>query len=105
MKAPLLKNPRLGFQDLVLIRRLVQLAPPLADRASQVLMLTLAGSSRRSNQIAYRWPAPVPATHGNLGVVGVEPVAARAAEVMVGDGREAGERPVRGLAGERVPPV
>jgi hypothetical protein len=43
MNAPLLKNPRLGFQDRVLIRRLVQLAPPLADRASQVLMLTLAG--------------------------------------------------------------
>src|SRR5690349_1918507 len=64
MKAPLLKNPRLGFQDRVLIRRLVQLAPPLADRASQVLMLTLAGSSRRSSQIAYRCPSPVPATQG-----------------------------------------
>src|SRR5215467_2091045 len=64
MNAPLLKNPRLGFQDRVLIRRLVQPAPPLADRASQVLILTLPGSSRRSNQIAYRWPSPVPATQG-----------------------------------------
>src|SRR5262249_26574144 len=70
MKAPLLKNPRLGFQDLVLIRRLVQLAPPLADRASQVLMLTLAGSSRRSSQIAYRGPSPVPATQGKNGSLG-----------------------------------
>src|SRR5947207_6430848 len=64
MNAPLLKNPRFGFQDRVLIRRLVQLAPPLADRASQVLIRTLRGSSRRSNQIAYRWPSPVPATQG-----------------------------------------
>src|SRR5436190_16893728 len=64
MNTPLLKNPKLGFHDRVLIRRLVHLAPPLADRASQVLIRTLRGSSRRSSQIAYRWPSPVPATQG-----------------------------------------
>jgi hypothetical protein len=52
MNAPLLKNPRLGFQDLVLMRRLVQVMPPLADRAYHVLMLMFAGDRRRSNQIA-----------------------------------------------------
>src|SRR5690349_8991585 len=64
MNAPLLKKPRLGFQDWVLIRRLVQVTPSLADRASHVLMRMFAGSSLRSNQIAYRLPLLAAAIHG-----------------------------------------
>ena len=67
MNAPLLKKPRLGFHDWVLIRRLVQVTPPLADRASQVLILMFAGSSLRSNQIAYRFRCLLPRPRGRTG--------------------------------------
>jgi hypothetical protein len=52
MNAPELKKPRSGFHDLVLIRKLFQLLPSLVDSACQVSMSRLAGSSRRSNQMA-----------------------------------------------------
>ena len=51
MNAPLVKNPRLGSQSLLLILELEKLAASLLYTACQVLIRTLAGSSRRSNQI------------------------------------------------------
>jgi hypothetical protein len=51
MNAPLVKKPRLGSQSLLLILSLAKDAASLFDTACHVLIRTLAGSSRRSNQI------------------------------------------------------
>src|SRR5678816_2930663 len=64
MNAPEVKNPRSGFQDRVLMRRCCQLAPSLVEVACQVSMLRLAGSRRRSNQMAYRLPSGLESTQG-----------------------------------------
>src|SRR5512132_3873934 len=64
MNAPEVKNPRSGFQERVLIRRCGQLAPSLVEVACQVSMLRLAGSRRRSNQMAYRLPSGLESTQG-----------------------------------------
>src|ERR671923_2462201 len=64
MNAPEAKNPLSGSHDLVLIRKVRQLRPSSLDTACQVSMSWLAGSRRRSNQIAYRSPAGLESTHG-----------------------------------------
>src|SRR5215212_1990209 len=64
MKAPEVKNPRSGFQERVLMRRWGQLRPSLVEVACQVSMLRLAGSRRRSNQMAYRLPSGLESTQG-----------------------------------------
>jgi hypothetical protein len=58
------KNPRSGFQERVLMRRWDQPRPSLVEVACQVSMLRLAGSRRRSNQMAYRLPSGLESTQG-----------------------------------------
>src|SRR5256886_879388 len=56
MKHPQVKKPRNGFQDTLLILRLFHVAPSLPEVASHVSMFVLAGSRRRSYQMAKNFP-------------------------------------------------
>src|SRR5919198_5402229 len=64
MNAPEVKKPRSGFHERVLIRKVRQLRPSPPLTACQVSMLRLAGSRRRSNQMALNSPDGVAAIHG-----------------------------------------
>src|SRR5919201_4407599 len=64
MNAPEVKNPRAGFHERVLIRYVRHDRPSLLEVACQVLMSWLAGSSRRSNQIAWKVPDGVASIQG-----------------------------------------
>ena len=71
MNAPEVKNPRSGFHDLVEMRKVFQERPSLPEVACQVSMLRLAGSRRRSNQIAWKSPDGVASIRGRTGRCGL----------------------------------
>ena len=64
MNAPEVKNPKSGFQDWLEIWKVSQERPLLPEVACQVSMLRLAGSRRRSNQIAWKSPEGVASIQG-----------------------------------------
>src|SRR6266540_1119308 len=73
MNAPEAKNPRSGFHDLVEIRKDLHELPSLPEVACQVSMSWLAGSRRRSNQIAWKVPDGVASIQGKNWSLGAGP--------------------------------